>query len=73
MEVKDPTSFFSEIRHRCHSIFEEVITYFHLSEKLKIKYMGYFNFEKISEIWKHLELNQYAQKLSYTTTISFSR
>ena len=50
MEVKDPTSFFSEIRHRCHSIFEEVITYFHLSEKLKIKYMGYFNFEKISEI-----------------------
>ena len=29
--------------------------------------------KKLSEKWKHLELNQYTQKLGYTTMISFSQ
>ena len=62
IKVRDPTSF-SQTHHIDLILFlKKQITYFLLSEKLKR-----------SEKSKHLELNQYTKKISYTTRILFSQ
>ena len=66
MEVKDPTSF-SQKYHKNPILF---LKNFHLSEKLKSNLWVTSFQKKLSVTLKHLELNQYTQKWSYTAATS---